>query len=316
MGQKKKIKILSPVDSFFEAKTLIDEGVDELYGGVFPSFFGEYGYFLSPNQRTFKEAQMAEDEFIKVVDLCKEKKIPFYLTINQLYFRYEQLPLIIKLAEYAINLGVSAFIMGSLPLIINIRKKIPDFPIHLSTMGVALNHHTVSFYKELNIKRVTLPRSLLLREIRSIVKNSPSTEFDTFILVGKCPNVEGFCSLLHTNPDKIWPCEQKYKLKGGREIIKVQKGWQGFYRSQSCGICAIPELIKSGINSLKIVGRGSPPRFKIENLKMVKRAISIILDIKDKKERVQVLKELYRERFNHPCNPYCCYFPEAGFRSE
>lgn len=313
MGQEKRIKILSPVDNFYEAKVLIEEGADEIYGGVFPSFFNNYRYFLSPNQRTFKEAQMDESELRKVLDLCKEKKVPFYLTINQVYFKYEQLPLIIRLAEMAIEDGVSAFIMGSLPLIINIRKMFPTFPIHLSTMGVALNHYTVEFYRRLNIKRFTLPRSLLINEIRDIIKNSPNTFFDAFIFVGKCPNVEGFCSLLHTNPDKIWPCEQDYSLLGSFKAVRVQKGWQGFYRSQSCGVCAISNLIKMGITTLKIVGRGSPTSFKLKNLQVVKKAIDISLQIKNTKERILKLKELYKERFGHDCNSYCCYFPEVGF---
>ncbi len=314
MGQEKKIKILSPVDNFYEARALIDEGVDELYGGLFPSSFKDYSYFLSPNQRTFKEAQMDEREFEKTIKLCREKNIPFYLTINQLYFKYEQLPLIIKLAEYAIEMGVSGLIMGSLPLILNVRKKFPDFPIHLSTMAVALNHHAVSFFKELNVKRVTLSRSLSIKEIKSIVKNSPHIDFDTFILIGKCPNIEGFCSLLHTNPQKIWPCEQRYNYGGSIEVYKIQKEWQGFYRSQSCGICGISEIIKSGVSALKIVGRGSPASFKIENVRLVKKALILTKEIKDSDKRVEALKNLYYERFNHHCNPFCCYFPEIGFK--
>lgn len=314
MGCEKKIKILSPVDNYLEARFLIEEGVDELYGGLFPSYFKDYSYFLSPNQRTFKEAQMDEEELKKVLELCKEKKIPFFLTINQLYFQKTQLPLILRMAEDALKLGVNAFIVGSLPLLLNIKKELPEIPIHLSTMGVVLNHYTALFYNnKLSIKRITLPRSLLINEIRDIIKNLPETEFDTFILVGKCPNVEGFCSLLHTNPNKIWPCEQYYNLSGDKLAINVQREWQGFYRSQACGICAIPSLISAGISSLKIVGRGSPTRFKIENVKMIKRALLLISENKEKKDLIKALKELYKERFNHPCNPYCCYFPEEGF---
>ncbi|MCX7991659.1 MAG: U32 family peptidase [Proteobacteria bacterium] len=316
MGQKKKIKILSPVDNFLEAKALVEEGADELYGGLFPSFFRDYPYFLSPNQRTFREAQMDEEELKRILELCKERNVPFYLTINQLYFKHKQLPLIMKLADFAISLGVSAFIMGSLPLIINVRERFPDFPIHLSTMGVALNHHSISFYENLNIRRVTLERSLLLKEIRGIISNSKAIEFDAFILIGKCPNVEGFCSLLHTNADKIWPCEQNYRLKGSEDIIKVQSNWQGFYRSQSCGICGIPYLLSIGIGALKIVGRGSSTRFKIENIKMIKEALSLEREIAEKKVLVKEFKKLYKTRFNHPCNSYCCYFPEIGFGLE
>ncbi len=312
MGQKKKINILSPVDNHLEAKLLIEEGVDELYGGYFPSYFSDYSYFLSPNQRTFKEAQMDKDELRKVIDICKSYGIPFYLTINQLYFKKSQLPLILKMAEEAVQMGVSAFIAGSIPIILHLKHNFSSIPIHISTMANVTNHYAALFYKTLGIKRITLPRGLLINEIRNIIKNSEDLEFDIFILIGKCPNVEGFCSFLHTNPHKIWPCEQYYNIKGDPEASEVQKNWQGFYRSQSCGVCGLTKLINMNIKSLKIVGRGSPTRFKLDNLKMIKEALNIVTGTKSPGLKIKLLKELYKRRFQHPCNPFCCYFPQEA----
>ncbi len=316
MGQK-KMRILSPVDRFIEAESLIEAGATELYGGMFPGWFSKYPYFLSPNQRTFKEAQMDEVEFAKVVELCKARKVPIYLTINNMYFTDEQVPLIVRLAKEAESMGVDALIMGSLPLILNVREGGVRLPVHLSTMAVAVNHWTVSFFSEFGIKRFTLPRSLLLSEIKEIISHNPNFEYDAFILIGKCPNVEGFCSFLHTNPKRVWPCEQCYDLwtegdakDDAAKMIEVQKGWQGFPRGHGCGICAIPELIESGISGLKIVGRGGSMSFKVENVKLVKEAIKIHNEKSTKKETVRILKQLYKKRFGHDCSPYACYFPE------
>ncbi|MCX7771387.1 MAG: U32 family peptidase, partial [Proteobacteria bacterium] len=248
MGQKKKIDILSPADSAYEAETLIESGATSIYCGVFPSYFEKYPYFLSPNQRTFREAQMDEREFIKVSQICKKNNVTLFLTINQNYFLEEQIPLIIRLAREAESVGVDGLIMGSIPLMLHIRDGGIKTPIVASTMAVVLNRYSAQFYKEkFNIQKITLPRSLTIREIKNIVQNNQDIYFDTFILVGKCPNIEGFCGFLHTNPDKIWPCEQTYEItpmsNETEDFIKakiVQKNWQGFSRSHGCGLCAIP----------------------------------------------------------------------------
>lgn len=321
MGQEKEIRILSPVDRVIETEFLIESGATELYAGMFPDWFSKYSYFLSPNQRTFQEAQMNEKEFSKVCEICEKHNIPLYLTINNLYFTSDQLPLILKMAKEAEGMGAKGFIMGSLPLILNVLDAGIKVPIHLSTMAVALNHLSVSFFANFGIKRFTLPRSLLMREIKQITSYNDQFLYDAFIIVGKCPNVEGFCSFLHTNTKKIWPCEQFYEIKVEAEnetysidrYVNVQKGWQGFPRSQGCGICAIPDLLDSGVSGLKLVGRGSPLSFKVNNIKTVLEAINIHKNYDDRKSAVLELKRLYQARFGYECSPYSCYFPEIGF---
>lgn len=318
MGQKKKIEILSPADSVYEAEILIEAGATSLYCGVFPSYFQQYPYFLSPNQRTFREAQMDEKELFKVSEICKKNDIPLYITINQNYFLEEQIPLIIRLAQDAETIGVNGFIMGSIPLMLHLKDAGIKTPIIASTMAVVLNRYTAQFYKEMfNIRKITLPRSLTIEEIKRIIQNNPDIYFDTFILIGKCPNIEGFCGFLHTNPDKIWPCEQVYDVNPLYEITEnfkrakiIQKQWQGFPRSHGCGLCAIPELINAGIRGLKIVGRGSPTSFKKKNVELLIKALEIFEVSNDLNEARKKVLNLYKDRFQHECSPFLCYFPE------
>lgn len=318
MGQKKKIDILSPADSAYETEILIETGATSIYCGVFPSYFEKYPYFLSPNQRTFREAQMDEKEFLRVSEICKKNNISLYVTINQNYFLEEQIPLIIKLAKDIDTIGIDGFIMGSIPLMIHLKESGIKTPIVASTMAVTLNRFSARFYKEkFDIKKITLPRSLTISEIKSIIQSNPDIYFDTFILVGKCPNVEGLCGFLHTNPDKIWPCEQTYNIfpfkkesKAYKKAKIIQKEWQGFPRSHGCGLCAIPELIASGIKGLKIVGRGSPTSFKKKNLMLVIQALEIFESIKSLEEGRKQVINLYKDNFRHECSPFLCYFPE------
>lgn len=108
----------------------------------------------------------------------------------------------------------------------------------------------------------------------------------------------------------------KIAVKRVNHVKKIQEGWQNFFRSHGCGICAIPELIEAGISGLKLVGRGSALSFKVENIKMVLEALNIHNELQERATTVKRLKELYLKRFNHPCSPYLCYFPERVFEFE
>jgi putative protease len=89
-----------------------------------------------------------------------------------------------------------------------------------------------------------LPRFLGLKEVASLCKDSPEMDFEVFILVGKCPNIEGMCSFLHDNSDGRWPCEWAYSVTcadGSAPpdgIGTAIDGVRSTDRRDGCGLCA------------------------------------------------------------------------------
>ena len=70
--------------------------------------------------------------------------------------------------EPVIAMQPDALIMSDPGLIMLVREKWPDMPIHLSVQANAVNYATVNFWAQQGIERVILSRELSLEEIAEI----------------------------------------------------------------------------------------------------------------------------------------------------
>lgn len=329
------MKILSPADHIEEVKPLLKAGADELYSGfVPPEWRDKYGFLGSINKRTFLEAQFdKESDLTEAVEATHSLGGRFFLTLNNDYYSLEQYPLLLKEVERAIKLGIDALLVADLGLILEIRKR--NFPInlHLSILTAVMNSEAARFYKELGLKRVVLERTLTVDEIGQIIRNVDGLEFEVFIAYGKCPNIEGLCTLFHhDDPKHRWPCGWEYKLAQSSELraqsesclrttnyeqrtISVQNMWAKTARGDACGLCAMYDLNEAGITSLKIAGRGRYTEHKLRAVKMVVKMRNLIKEGMAKEGFYKAALENYQEMFGKECNPYVCYCPELKLSS-
>jgi putative protease len=313
------MKILSPIDKLSEVSALIDAGADELYGGyVSRRWRAKYSMLGSINHRYFPSAQIeGERELRGIIDAAHKKGARFYLTLNAPFYTGPQYDDLIEEARRLLGMGVDAFIVSDLGLIVRMRDDMPGADVHLSTLGTIFNGMSVKVFQGLGIKRMVLPRELTVPEMSGVIKQNPGVSFDAFILIGKCPNIEGFCGFTHNSPDLVWPCEESYRMEvvrgdeGARRIIGAQAGWSRVNRRQACGLCQVPMLKKAGVSALKIVGRGGPTAMKIKAVSAVKGIIGMAGDAGSETDARRASKHIYRELFGKECNPYVCYFPSS-----
>lgn len=310
------MKILSPIDKASEVDLLADAGADEFYGGyVSDKWRGKYSMLGSANHRYFPSAQIASEKELKaLIKAAHGRGMKLYLTMNAPYYSVEQYADLLEDARKYFAFGVDAFIISDLGLILRMRDKLPEAHIHLSTLGTIFNSQSAAFFHGFGVDRMVFPRELTLKEIKGITTANPDVFFDAFVMIGKCPNIEGFCSFTHNSPDLIWPCEEKYSasaLKSGMAadaMIDAQAGWSRVNRRQACGLCAIGALEDAGVKALKIVGRGGPTAIKLKAVQAVREMVD--MSTAGKNGSTEVAHRLYRELFGKPCNPYVCYFPE------
>ena len=309
------MKILSPIDKASEVDILADAGADEFYGGyVSEKWRGKYSMLGSANHRYFPSAQIASEKELKVlISAAHGRGTNFYLTMNAPYYSVEQYADLLEDAKKYSELGVDAFIVSDLGLILRMRDTLPEAHIHLSTLGTIFNSESAAFFHKLGVDRMVFPRELTLKEIKGVSEANPDVFFDAFVMIGKCPNIEGFCSFTHNSPDLIWPCEEKYSaiaLKGAaaEAMIDAQAGWSRVNRRQACGLCAIGALEDAGVKAVKIVGRGGPTAMKLKAVQAVREIVGMSANGKD--GSTEAAHRLYREIFGNLCNPYVCYFPE------
>lgn len=126
--------------------------------------------------------------------------------------------------EPVIAMGPDALIMSDPGLIMLVREKWPQVPIHLSVQANAVNFASVKFWAKQGIERVILSRELSLEEIAEIRQLCPETELEVFVHGALCMAYSGRC-LLSGYINKRDPnqgtctnaCRWNYDVKPGTE---------------------------------------------------------------------------------------------------
>lgn len=312
------MNIITPIDKIEEVEPLLKEGADEFYGGFNPKeWLDKYTIYASINQRYFDSAQINTFEDMKaIIDKVHGFKKKFHFTMNSTLYSPDQYVMIEELLPKLKDVGVDEIIAADVGLILLINKLNLNMPVHISTLGRAYNYKTVEFYRGLGVRRMVLPRHLTLDEMKGIAKKCPDIEYDIFMLIGKCPNIEGYCTFQHTSPNKKWPCEIKYEITANKhddlsdKFIETQRQWSVIKRPNSCGLCALKKLDGLNVKALKIVGRGAPLAMKAANVRLLRYAVNLLDENIPDSEYYSKVKAAYKERFGNDCTPQNCYYPE------
>ena len=311
------MKILCPVDSAAEAETLAGLGAGELYGGYLPAQWAQrFALAAPPNRRTFAEAQIRDaGELRAVIAAAHAGGAEFFLTVNSPFYAREQYPALMALAAEALDAGTDAFIAADPGFIIAARARWPGVRIHLSTLADAANHGAAAFWRRLGVERITLPRHLPLAATEALIAASSGMRFDAFVLYGQCPNDEGQCTFSHDHPARTWPCVQRYLVEpladshAARRAAAAQAGWAGLTRADACGLCALRDLARLGVEAVKIVGRGTSAERKAWAVSTIKELLNRIDGGIGREEFLAEAQKRSHGRFTHGCDPHLCYFP-------
>jgi len=165
------------------------------------------------------------------------------------------------------EIGPDALIVADPGIFMTASKIIPKIPIHLSTQANTTNYKSALLWQELGAKRINAARELSLVEIKEIALRC-DLEIEAFVHGSMCISYSGRCllsSFLASRDGNRGMCAQscrwKYalveELRPGHymPIAEDDKGSYIFNSKDLCMIEHIPEMIDSGIISLKIEGR-------------------------------------------------------------
>ena len=94
-----------------------------------------------------------------------------------------------------IAMGPDALIMADPGLIMMVRERWPELPIHLSVQSNAVNYATVKFWQEIGLSRIILSRELSLKEVAEIREECPDIELEVFVHGALCIAYSGRCLL-------------------------------------------------------------------------------------------------------------------------
>ncbi len=123
-----------------------------------------------------------------------------------------------------IALKPDALIMADPGLIMMVREKWPEVPVHLSVQANTVNYAAVKFWQSLGLSRVILSRELSLDEIEEIRQQCPEMELEVFVHGALCIAYSGRCLLSgyfnHRDPNQgtcTNACRWQYKVHEAEE---------------------------------------------------------------------------------------------------
>jgi putative protease len=126
--------------------------------------------------------------------------------------------------EPVIAMQPDALIMADPGLIMMVRERWPEVPVHLSVQANTVNYAAVKFWKALGLERVILSRELSLDEIEEIRQQCPDMELEVFVHGALCIAYSGRCLLSgyfnHRDANQgtcTNACRWDYKIENAQE---------------------------------------------------------------------------------------------------
>ncbi|ACL69341.1 peptidase U32 family protein [Halothermothrix orenii] len=250
----KKVELLAPAGNLEKLKLAILYGADAVYcGGL------RFGLRYGADNFTPEELE----EGTRFVHNHGGK---IYITVN-IYPHNNDLA---KLPDYLHKLeeiGVDGLIVSDPGVIEFINREKIEIPLHLSTQANTVNWASASFWHKQGIERIILARELSREEIKEI-RDRTSISLEMFVHGSMCISYSGRCLLSNymvgrdANRGKCaHPCRWKYHLVEEQrpgEYYPVYENEQGTFIMNSKDLCLIeylPDVISTGVDSLKIEGR-------------------------------------------------------------
>ncbi|MDO3720771.1 tRNA 5-hydroxyuridine modification protein YegQ [Marinobacter sp. chi1] len=176
-------ELLCPAGTLEHLETAFAYGADAVYAG-------QPRYSLRARNNSFKTVDTLATGIERARALGKQ----LYVVSNIAPHNSKVKTFVDDMAS-VIELKPDALIMSDPGLIMMIRDKWPDQPIHLSVQANAVNWATVEFWRRQGISRVILSRELDLKEIAEIRERVPEMELEVFVHGALCMAYSGRCLL-------------------------------------------------------------------------------------------------------------------------
>jgi putative protease len=246
-------EVLAPAGDWDCVRAAVENGADAVY-------FGLEKFNARMRAHNFTVADLPQ-----LMEFLHKRGVRGYVTFNTLVFANE----LESAADYLrqiIAAGADAAIVQDLGVCRLIRRLSPDFPIHASTQMTVTSAAGVRFARGLGAELVVLARENNLRDIAAIQESVRGTEAEIPLEVfvhgalcvaysGQCLTSEALGGRSANRGECAQACRLPYDLFADGQ--KVDLGDRRYLLSPRdlSGIDVLPDLIRSGVNSLKIEGR-------------------------------------------------------------
>lgn len=254
----KKAELLAPAGDMGKLETALHFGADAAY-------FAGKKFGLRAFAGNFDEEEMQ-----KAFELLRKEGKKGYVALNIFASNAD----FCELGDYVRflrDVGADGIIASDPGVISFVKNLCPDLDIHLSTQANTTNKYSVSFWRDIGVKRVVLARELSLDDIKEIKDFvGDSVELEAFVHGAMCISYSGRCLLSSYLTDRdsnrgecVQACRWEYaiteksRLNAGSPLT-VQEDARGTYILNSKDmntISFLDKIVDAGVSSLKIEGR-------------------------------------------------------------
>jgi putative protease len=274
-------ELLAPAGDWECAKAAVENGADAIY-------FGLERFNARMRAHNFTEADLP-----KLMEFLHRRGVRGYVTFNTLVFANE-LPDAEEYLRAIIAAGVDAAIVQDVGIARLIRRLSPDFPIHASTQMSITSAAGVRFARELGCNLVVLARECSIKDIEAIhaeVKGSKeelraesgdTSHFPLEVFVhgalcvaysGQCLTSESLGGRSANRGECAQACRMPYELVSDGQTIPLGDRKYLLSPQDLAGLDVLPELVCSGVASLKIEGRLKTPEYVANITRVYRRAL-------------------------------------------
>lgn len=176
-------ELLLPAGSLAKMHTAFDYGADAVYAG-------QPRYSLRTRNNEFSTLET----LAAGISQAHERGKQFYVASN-IFAHNAKLKTYLNDMSPVLEMKPDALIMADPGLIMLVRDKWPDIPVHLSVQANAINWADVKFWHRMGLTRVILSRELSLDEIEEIKQTCPEMELEVFVHGALCIAYSGRCLL-------------------------------------------------------------------------------------------------------------------------
>ncbi|TNF09054.1 MAG: U32 family peptidase, partial [Gammaproteobacteria bacterium] len=159
-------ELLSPAGTLKNMRYAFAYGADAVYAG-------QPRYSLRVRNNEFNHLDVMADAIAEAHNQGKQ----FYIASN-ISPHNDKVRSYLRDMEAVIDMQPDALIMSDPGLIMMVREKWPEMPIHLSVQANAVNYATVKFWHQQGIVRTILSRELSLDEVEEIRQQVPEMELE------------------------------------------------------------------------------------------------------------------------------------------
>lgn len=268
-------ELLSPAGSPDSLRAALAAGADAVYFG---------GTSFSNRMRA---KNFGDDELSEAIRLCHSVGAAAHITVNT-RVRDRELDSVLRFADVLLNnddTAPDALIVADLGIAAELHERFPQVALHASTQTSLSSLSDCLMLQRLGFSRLVIPRELSRDEIRALCAASP-IEIEMFIHGAHCVSCSGQClmsAMLGGRSGNRGECAQPCRLPftskrcDGVTQKSPKKGTRPntdvLSLADMCLAGHIPEVIDSGVRSLKLEGRLKAPAYVYGTTRIYRRLL-------------------------------------------